>query len=88
MFILRIDLIPGFQFWVLMKCLTAELLRTLVMIFRSKELKDGITDILEQQTSNPDKSSMGLIIAQKYDVELENAVQTIKEMLKGILESL
>jgi len=54
----------------------------------SKELKDRITDILEQQTSNPDKSRMGLIIAQKYDIELENAVLSLKEMLKGITDKI
>jgi predicted nucleotidyltransferase len=54
----------------------------------SKELKERITGILEQQTSSPEKSKMSLIIAQKYDIELENAVLTLKEMLKGIADKI
>ncbi len=56
------------------------------IILPSEELTDIIVNLLEKNTDEPDKSRMGLIIAEKYDTKVNTVVELLRSMLKGIKE--
>ncbi len=56
------------------------------IIDQSDKLKERIISILEDNTSNHENSNMGMIIAEKYDTEVNTAVELLRSMLTGIKE--